>query len=61
MSDLNKMISGEIYNPSDETLSQMRANARKITAEYNRTSPEQKYKDINYLKIYLVVLVVISK
>jgi Maltose acetyltransferase. len=24
MSDLNKMISGEIYNPSDETLSQMR-------------------------------------
>ncbi|GAD03017.1 sugar O-acetyltransferase [Agarivorans albus] len=42
MSELDKMISGEIYDPSDELLSKMRANARKITAEYNRTSREQK-------------------
>ncbi|RBW65259.1 maltose O-acetyltransferase [Vibrionales bacterium C3R12] len=42
MSELEKMIAGEMYDPSDETLSQMRAHARKVIGEYNATNQDQK-------------------
>ena len=35
------MIRGENYDPSDEALSKMRANARRITAKYNVTNCDQ--------------------
>ena len=50
MSEFKKMISGEIYDPSDDTLSQMRANARDITAKYNETNREQKVERDELLK-----------
>lgn len=50
MSELKKMISGEIYDPSDENLSQMRANARKLTAQYNMTTQDEKGKRNDILR-----------
>ena len=44
------MIRGEIYDPSDNSLSQMRANARSITAKYNQTNPDQKVERSELLK-----------
>lgn len=40
MTEFDKMISGQMYQPSDPTLTQMRLRARKLTAAYNRTSPD---------------------
>ncbi|RCU51476.1 MULTISPECIES: sugar O-acetyltransferase [Corallincola] len=37
MSELEKMLSGDIYDPSDEVLTMLRAEAREITARYNVT------------------------
>jgi maltose O-acetyltransferase len=50
MSEFNKMISGQIYDPSDEMLSQMRTSAREITAKYNVTSRSQKSERYELLK-----------
>lgn len=50
MNELEKMVSGEGYDPSDEALSQMRATARKITAEYNMTNRDQKAERYALLK-----------
>lgn len=38
MNELEKMLSGEVYDPSDEALSKMRATAREITTRYNVTT-----------------------
>lgn len=38
MNELDKMCSGDIYDPSDATLSKMRATARHITTRYNVTT-----------------------
>jgi maltose O-acetyltransferase len=50
MSELDKMLSGEVYDPSDEVLSKMRANARDITAQYNMTTCDQKNERSNLLQ-----------
>ena len=50
MSELKKMISGEVYDPTDETLTQIRANARDITAKYNVTNRKQKSERDELLK-----------
>jgi len=38
MNELDKMLAGELYDSSDDTLSTMRADARDITAQYNMTT-----------------------
>ena len=35
MTEREKMIEGEIYNPADEELKDLRFNARILTEEYN--------------------------
>jgi maltose O-acetyltransferase len=42
MSELDKMLSGDIYDPSDEMLSDMRSKARNLTFKYNQTTRMQK-------------------
>lgn len=41
MSELEKMLLGEMYDPSNETLSEMRKEARTLTYKYNQTTREQ--------------------
>lgn len=50
MSELKKMVSGQVYDPSDAKLSQMRANVRDITAKYNVKNREQKTERDELLK-----------
>ncbi len=49
MSELNKMLSGGIYDPSDEMLSEMRLKARNLTFKYNQTTRAQKHERNNIL------------
>ena len=44
MREFDKMLAGELYNPMDEELLNLRINARKITEEYNRTSVSEQEK-----------------
>lgn len=41
MSELDKMLSGDFYYPFDDTLVQLRANARTLFEEYNQTGHAQ--------------------
>lgn len=42
MSELDKMLSGQMYDPNDPVLLEMGAKARDLTTQYNRTSHKQK-------------------
>ncbi len=50
MSELNKMLSGDIYDPGDKILSEKRSKARNLTFEYNQTTRAQKDKRIDLLQ-----------
>ena len=38
MTEREKMLSGELYDPTDKELEQLRLNARKLARKYNLTS-----------------------
>lgn len=42
MNELNKMLSGEWYDPSDEQLSSMRSRARELLYQYNHVAGENE-------------------
>jgi len=42
MNELNKMLSGDVYDPGDKMLSVMRSKARSLTFKYNQTTRAQK-------------------
>ena len=42
MSEFNKMLSGDYYDPNDEILSKMRSKARDLNFKFNQTNPTQK-------------------
>ena len=42
MTELEKMLQGLMYDPADETLSEMRKRAREFTERYNMTPRSQK-------------------
>ncbi len=44
MREYDKMIRGEIYNPSDEELTAMRSRVRKLTRIYNLTDDDEQEK-----------------
>lgn len=50
MGELEKMLSGDFYDPTDEILSEMRQKARNLTSKYNLTPHEQKDERINILQ-----------
>ena len=41
MTEREKMLSGEIYDPTDKELEQLRLNARKLVRKYNLTDEDQ--------------------
>lgn len=49
MNELNKMLSGDIYDPGDEILSDMRLKARNLTFKYNQTTRTDKDERIKIL------------
>lgn len=42
MSELKKMLAGEMYDPSDHELSSMRSKARSLTTKYNLSRDDDK-------------------
>lgn len=50
MTEREKMIAGEAYNPADKELEYLRFNARILTEEYNKTSIRDKEKRSELLK-----------
>lgn len=53
MSEKEKMINGEIYDPGDTELVNDRRNARKMTRMYNQTTEDEKERRILMLKSLL--------
>ncbi|CAH0526360.1 Maltose O-acetyltransferase [Allocatenococcus thiocycli] len=49
MSEFQKMLSGELYNPSDNNLSLMRARARKLIDKFNHSSFEEEESRLKLL------------
>jgi maltose O-acetyltransferase len=50
MTEREKMLAGEMYNPLDEELIAMRLKARLITREFNKLSAEQEEKRKELIK-----------
>lgn len=50
MTEREKMIAGESYNPADKELEDLRFNARILTEEYNKTSIRDKEKKKGTIK-----------
>ncbi len=44
MREYEKMVRGEIYNPSDDELTSMRKHARELTYEYNHSTEDEQGK-----------------
>ena len=42
MTEREKMLSGELYNPTDKELEQLRVNARKLARKYNSTDEDDQ-------------------
>ncbi|GAK16021.1 LOW QUALITY PROTEIN: maltose O-acetyltransferase [Vibrio sp. JCM 19053] len=50
MSEKEKMLAGELYDPSDEELLKLRLSARLLTEKLNATSVEHKQKRVQITK-----------
>ena len=50
MSEKEKMLSGELYDPSDDELLKLRLKARLLTEELNTTSDEFRCKRVEIIK-----------
>ena len=42
MTEREKMLSGELYDPTDKELEQLRVNARKLARKYNSTDEDDQ-------------------
>ncbi len=51
MSEKEKMLAGELYDPSDEELLKLRLSARLLTEKLNATSVEHKQKRVQITKL----------
>ena len=45
-----KMISGELYDPTDKELEQLRVNARKLARKYNSTDEDDQEEQAQILR-----------
>ncbi len=50
MSEMEKMIAGELYAPSDEELTRLRIMARKLARRYNQTDEDEPEKQQELLR-----------
>ena len=53
MSEMKKMIAGELYDPSDEELTRLRIMARKLARRYNQTDEDEPEKQLELLRALL--------
>ena len=50
MTEREKMVSGELYDPTDKELEQLRLNARKLARKYNLTDEDQQEEQAQILR-----------
>lgn len=50
MTEKEKMITGELYDPSNEELTQLRIKARKLARRYNQTDEDESEKQTEILR-----------
>ena len=50
MTEREKMLSGERYDPTDKELEQLRLNARKLARKYNLTDEDQSEEQAQILQ-----------
>ena len=50
MTEREKMLSGELYDPTDKELEQLRLNARKLARKYNSTDEDQTEEQARILQ-----------
>ncbi len=50
MTEREKMLSGERYDPTDKELEQLRLNARKLSRKYNLTDEDQPEEQAQILR-----------
>ena len=53
MTEKEKMIAGELYDPSDEELTSLRVRARKLARRYNQTDEDEPEKQQELLRALL--------
>lgn len=53
MTEREKMIAGELYDPSDEELTRLRIKARKLARRYNQTDEDEPEKQQELLRALL--------
>ena len=53
MTEKEKMIAGELYDPSDEELTSLRIRARKLARRYNQTDEDEPEKQQELLRALL--------
>ena len=54
MTEREKMLSGELYDPTDKELEQLRLNARKLARKYNLTDEENQEEQAQILRKLLL-------
>ena len=54
MTEKEKMLAGQLYDPSDSDLDQLRLKARKLARSYNLTDENEREKQFQILKELLV-------
>ena len=50
MTEREKMLSGELYDPTDKELEQLRLNAHKLARKYNSTDEDQPEEQAKILQ-----------
>ena len=50
MTEREKMLSGELYDPTDKELEQLRVNARKLARKYNSTDEDDQEEQAQILR-----------
>lgn len=54
MTEKEKMLAGQLYDPSDSGLDQLRLKARKLARSYNLTDEDEREKQFQILKELLI-------
>ena len=55
MTEREKMLSGELYDSSDNELEQLRLHARKLARRYNLTDEDQQEVQTKFWKLRLIL------
>lgn len=53
MTEREKMLAGELYDPSDEELTSLRIKARRLARRYNQTDEDEPEKQLELLRALL--------